>query len=136
VKVLPIVGKDPESQRMEMIKKEEERLKVLIRRENQQRRVKEKASQRLNSNYLEDYDDDDENAVSLSALKKQHKQNIQDIKHQKAPIYSSDEDLSEEESRKRLMKAKRPAIGESDSDEAEVSRKKRAKISDSEEEDE
>lgn len=31
---------------------------------------------------------------------------------QKAPIYSSDEDLSEEESRKRLMKAKRPAIGE------------------------
>jgi len=31
---------------------------------------------------------------------------------QKAPIYSSDEDLSEEESRKRLMKAKRPAIDE------------------------
>ena len=42
--------------------------------------MKEKASQRLNSNYLEDYDDDDENAVSLLAIKKQHKQNITDIK--------------------------------------------------------
>jgi len=62
------------------LQKEEERLKASIRRENQQRRVKEKASQRLNSNYLEDYDDDDENAVSLSAIKKQHKQNITDIK--------------------------------------------------------
>ena len=62
------------------MQKEEERLKASIRRENQQRRVKEKASQRLNSNYLEDYDDDDENAVSLSAIKKQHKQNITDIK--------------------------------------------------------
>ena len=54
VKVLPIAGKDPESQRTEMIKKEEERLKASIRRESQQRRMKEKAHQRgISSNYLE-----------------------------------------------------------------------------------
>ncbi|ESO04390.1 hypothetical protein HELRODRAFT_79298, partial [Helobdella robusta] len=44
VKVLPIVGKDPESQRSELIKKEDERLKAVTRRENQQRRMKEKVS--------------------------------------------------------------------------------------------
>ena len=45
-----------------------------MRRESQQRRIREKAYQRgINASYLEGDDDDDENAISLSAIKKQFK---------------------------------------------------------------
>lgn len=86
IRVLPAIGKDPESQRSERIKvstptntgtglcciswqtdfafllfldvsaqKEEEKLRAAIRRENQQRRVKERtaARDRITANYLE-----------------------------------------------------------------------------------
>ena len=56
--------------------KEEERLRASIRRESQQRRVREKAHQRgLSSNFLEgEYDeDDDEGGVSIKALKEKYK---------------------------------------------------------------
>jgi hypothetical protein len=58
------------------LQKEEERLRASIRRESQQRRVREKAHQRgLSGNYLEgDYDDDDEEGgVSIKALKEKYK---------------------------------------------------------------
>lgn len=51
-----------------------------MRRESQQRRVREKSHNRgLSASYLEgdqgdgDYDDDDEGAISLSAIKKDYK---------------------------------------------------------------
>ena len=57
------------------LQKEEERLRASMRRESQQRRVREKANQRgLTSNYLEgDYDDDDEEAISIAAIKNRFK---------------------------------------------------------------
>ena len=40
--MLPVVEKDPESHRNEMIKQEEQRLRASVRLESQQRRMKEK----------------------------------------------------------------------------------------------
>jgi len=59
-----------------MAQKEDERLRASIRRESQQRRMRERATQRgMSSSYLEgDYDHEDENTISLSAIKKQYKQ--------------------------------------------------------------
>lgn len=58
-----------------MIKKEEDKLKASIRRENKQRRVRERAHHRgPTASYLEpDYDDDDEEGISLSAIKSKFK---------------------------------------------------------------
>merc|ERR1712168_928585 len=96
VKVLPIplAGHNPESNRQALLKKEEDKLKTTVRREAQQRRVKEKqASKGLTGGYLDDDDDDDENSVSISKLKNKYKADKQGKSGaQKAPIYSSDSD--------------------------------------------
>lgn len=60
------------------LQKEEERLRASIRRESQQRRMREKQHQRgLSSSYLEPdrYDDEDEGeeAISLAAIKSKYK---------------------------------------------------------------
>ncbi|XP_061608056.1 RNA polymerase-associated protein LEO1 isoform X2 [Phyllopteryx taeniolatus] len=78
IRILPMAGRDPESHRNEMIKKEEERLRASIRRESQQRRMREKQHQRgLSSSYLEPdrYDDDEEGeeSISLAAIKGKYK---------------------------------------------------------------
>jgi len=60
------------------VQKEDERLRASIRRESQQRRMRERANQRgMSSSYLEgDYDHEDgDNAISISAIKKRYKQN-------------------------------------------------------------
>jgi len=59
-----------------VIQKEDERLRASIRRESQQRRMRERANQRgMSASYLEgDYDREDDNAISLSAIKKRYKQ--------------------------------------------------------------
>lgn len=140
VKVLPIAGKDPDAQRSEMIKKEDERLRASIRRESQQRRMRERANQRgMSASYLEgNYDHDDENAISISAIKKRYKQETS--KPSRMNIYSSNsEDESSEEderNRKRLLKAKKlDSDKESESDEEETTKKKAKIASDTEEED-
>jgi len=58
------------------MQKEDERLRASIRRESQQRRMRERANQRgLSTSYLEgDYEHDDDNGISLSAIKKRYKQ--------------------------------------------------------------
>lgn len=61
--------------------KEEERLRASIRRESQQRRMREKQHQRgLSANYLEPdrYDEEDEgdDAISLAAIKNRYKGGI------------------------------------------------------------
>ncbi|WAR01332.1 LEO1-like protein [Mya arenaria] len=75
VKILPISGHDPESQRSEMIKKEEERLRASMKRESQKRRVRERAHGKgLSGGYLEGYEDDeDEEGISISAIKNKYK---------------------------------------------------------------
>ena len=61
-----------------LLQKEEERLRASIRRESQQRRMREKQHQRgLSAGYLEpdryDEDDEGEESVSLSAIKSKYK---------------------------------------------------------------
>ncbi len=77
VKILAEIKKNPENMRNELMKKEEEKLKAASRRQNQQRRIREKShSKGLSANYLEDRyntDDDDNGAVSLSAIKNKFK---------------------------------------------------------------
>lgn len=126
VKVLPIVGKNPESQRSELIKKEDDKLKAVMRRENKQRRIKEKAFKRgISSHYMEtgyeEEEEEDDNTVSVSATKKRHKGH--------KPIYTSDDD-SDDNSRRRSTK--RPV--QSDSEEEEMRKiKKKNVVSDSDE---
>ncbi|XP_060115940.1 RNA polymerase-associated protein LEO1 isoform X2 [Heteronotia binoei] len=110
IRILPMAGRDPESQRTEMIKKEEERLRASIRRESQQRRMREKQHQRgLSASYLEpdryDEEDDGEEAISLAAIKNRYKGGIRE---ERARIYSSDSDEgSDEDKAQRLLKAKK-----------------------------
>ncbi|XP_028562001.2 RNA polymerase-associated protein LEO1 [Podarcis muralis] len=110
IRILPMAGRDPESQRTEMIKKEEERLRASIRRESQQRRMREKQHQRgLSASYLEpdryDEEDEGEEAISLAAIKNRYKGGIRE---ERARIYSSDSDEgSDEDKTQRLLKAKK-----------------------------
>ncbi|KAL3320992.1 Paf1 complex component [Cichlidogyrus casuarinus] len=73
VKILPVAGADPESNRLQMIRKEEEKFRASLRRESQQQRMREKqmasaASRGRPSNYEEDFIDDS-NTFSISAAK-------------------------------------------------------------------
>ncbi|XP_067245912.1 RNA polymerase-associated protein LEO1 [Chanodichthys erythropterus] len=151
IRILPMAGRDPESQRNEMIKKEEERLRASIRRESQQRRMREKQHQRgLNAGYLEpdryDEDEEGEESISLAAIKSKYKGG--GLREERARIYSSDSDEgSDEDKAKRLMKAKTLDSDEegensgkrkAEEDEESTSTKKPKKyvISDEEEEEE
>jgi len=75
VKVLAAVGKDPETEKQALIRKEEERLRATIRRETQQRRVRDRLSGRhgLSAGFLEDRDDYSDEGESLSAIKRSYK---------------------------------------------------------------
>ncbi|XP_053129084.1 RNA polymerase-associated protein LEO1 [Hemicordylus capensis] len=148
IRILPMAGRDPESQRTEMIKKEEERLRASIRRESQQRRMREKQHQRgLSASYLEpdryDEEDEGEEAISLAAIKNRYKGGIRE---ERARIYSSDSDEgSDEEKAQRLLKAKKlnsdeegePSGKRKAEDDDKASKKpKKYVISDEEDEDE
>uniref|UniRef100_A0A8C2VAX0 RNA polymerase-associated protein LEO1 n=1 Tax=Chinchilla lanigera TaxID=34839 RepID=A0A8C2VAX0_CHILA len=83
IRILPMAGRDPECQRTEMIKKEEERLRASIRRESQQRRMREKQHQRgLSASYLEpdryDEEEEGEESISLAAIKNRYKGGIRE----------------------------------------------------------
>ncbi|KAA0714560.1 RNA polymerase-associated protein LEO1 [Triplophysa tibetana] len=148
IRILPMAGRDPESQRNEMIKKEEERLRASIRRESQQRRMREKQHQRgLNAGYLEpdryDEDEEGEESISLAAIKSKYKGG--GLREDRARIYSSDSDEgSDEDKAQRLMKAKRLDSDEEgensgkrkaeDEEESAAKKPKKYVISDEEEE--
>ncbi|XP_048024687.1 RNA polymerase-associated protein LEO1 [Megalobrama amblycephala] len=151
IRILPMAGRDPESQRNEMIKKEEERLRASIRRESQQRRMREKQHQRgLNAGYLEpdryDEDEEGEESISLAAIKSKYKGG--GLREERARIYSSDSDEgSDEDKAKRLMKAKTldsdeegensgKRKAEEDEESASTKKPKKYVISDEEEEEE
>jgi RNA polymerase-associated protein LEO1 len=67
VKILTEIDKNPENKRLELIKKEEEKLKAASRRQNQQRRMREKSQHKgLTANYLEDkYQSEEEDNSSI-----------------------------------------------------------------------
>uniref|UniRef100_A0A8C9WHB6 RNA polymerase-associated protein LEO1 n=1 Tax=Scleropages formosus TaxID=113540 RepID=A0A8C9WHB6_SCLFO len=112
IRILPMAGRDPESQRNEMIKKEEERLRASIRRESQQRRMRERQHQRgLSAGYLEpdryEEDEEGEESISLAAIKSKYKGGG-GLREERARIYSSDSDEgSDDDKAQRLMKAKK-----------------------------
>ncbi len=74
VKILAEMKKNPEFKRLELMKKEEEKLKAASRRQNQQRRIREKShSKGISSNYLEDKYEDEDDEMSLNAIKNKFK---------------------------------------------------------------
>lgn len=141
IRVLPQVGQDPEAHRSEMIKKEEDRLRASIRRESKQRRLREKSHSRgLSAAYLEA--DEDDAAISLSAIKNKYRRGGAALK-ERPSIYSSDDDASdlEEQRARRLEKAK--AGPDNDDDDSDLdyfdkkaeSKKARKAIEESDEDD-
>ena len=93
IRVLPTVGLDPEANRTDRIKKEEDKLRASLRRENKARRVRERVNQRgPTASYLEpDMDEDDESGISLSAIKNKYKQRGNISYQSTADVYSDSE---------------------------------------------
>ena len=76
IKVISQVGNDPEAGRYKRVKEEEERLRADMRRDSKIKRVKERAmGNRLSSGYLEGGDSDNEEGISLAAIKNKYKRN-------------------------------------------------------------
>jgi len=121
IKVISQVGVDPEANRWERMKKEEQGLREAMRRDANKKRVREKGSSKgLSGGYLEDGDDSDNDAAfSIAAIKAKYKSGGAQPKKNK-PIYSSDEDSDLESKKgKKLEKAK---AADSDSDSARSAR--------------
>ncbi|XP_065888462.1 RNA polymerase-associated protein LEO1-like isoform X2 [Dysidea avara] len=97
IRVLPAVGKDPESQRVEMIKKEEERLRAAVRRESMQKRMREKntrPSSGFTASYLEPGEEDEE---SLSSIKQAMKSRYgRQGQHQSNDVSDNEEPYEED----------------------------------------
>eukprot|EP00092_Neocalanus_flemingeri_P095220 GFUD01121135.1.p1 GENE.GFUD01121135.1~~GFUD01121135.1.p1 ORF type:complete len:615 (-),score=221.68 GFUD01121135.1:41-1885(-) len=120
IKVISQVGVDPEANRWERMKKEEQALRDAMRKDATKKRVREKGSSKgLSGGYLEDGDDSDNDAAfSIAAIKAKYKTGGAQPK--KKPIYSSDDDSDLESKKgKRLEKAKGV---DSDSDSARSAR--------------
>lgn len=119
------MGIDPEANRWERMKKEEQGLREAMRRDANKKRVsyfmfritnllcflknREKGSSKgLSGGYLEDEDDDDDDAaISIAAIKAKYKSGGGGQQQKKKPIYTSDEDSDLESKKgKRLEKAK------------------------------
>ncbi|XP_055328006.1 RNA polymerase-associated protein LEO1-like [Paramacrobiotus metropolitanus] len=110
-------SKDPEKLRAELMRKEEERLKASIRRETQQRRIRERVYNRgITSGFLEGNDEEDDNTISLSAIKNSYKRG-----DYTRPAFSDEEESDSESRRKKLENAKDE---EDDDDDFGVKKKK------------
>ncbi|KAA3672687.1 RNA polymerase-associated protein LEO1 [Paragonimus westermani] len=109
VKILPMAGADPESNRNLLVRKEEEKLRATLRRESQLRRMRERqaisrssfgSGERRRHYGADDAEDDDEeddgNTTSLNALKRKAKNALAASRKVVAAIYSSEsESLSD-----------------------------------------
>ncbi len=75
IKVISQVGKDPEANRFQRVKEEEEKLRADMRRDSKVRRFRDKARSRgLTAGYLEGGESDEE-GVSIAAIKNKYKKN-------------------------------------------------------------
>lgn len=142
VKVLAEVGVDPETQKQELVRKEEERLRASIRRENQQRRIRERTMgghRGLTSSFLEDREDDsDEGGESLAAIKRSFKPGGRDFNRATKKQPGDDSSSSESDLSERAPSAggKRADSDRDDDDDEEftsVGKKKQRVIQDSDE---
>ncbi|XP_073235660.1 RNA polymerase-associated protein LEO1-like [Porites lutea] len=123
IKLLSAAGMDPEAQRTELIKKEDERLRTQLRRENQQRRMRERSQAKgLSASFLEPdrYEDEGEDLEqSLLAIKNKYKKKLakgfgsesDEVESEGAEGLESDE---EEEDKERLLNAKEGMESEDD----------------------
>jgi RNA polymerase-associated protein LEO1 len=115
VKVINDIGANPEAQKQQLIRKEEEKLRAIMRRESQQRRVRERPRMSgLSSGFLEGYDSD-ENGESLSSIKNKYQRGGRyDAYASSALMSDSDEsDTQDRDRSRRIHEAKM------DSDESE-----------------
>merc|ERR1712226_1777257 len=138
IKVLPMAGKDPESLRNEMLKKEDEKLKASLRRDAQQRRIKERQQARgLNKSYLDGtVSDDDEhgNSFSVRNIKNQYGKSgmpggniYSDSENEESSTEEEDEDVDDsksavskrEEEQSSATKRKKPTTLVSSDEEAD-----------------
>ncbi|VDN56465.1 unnamed protein product [Dracunculus medinensis] len=128
VKVLTAVGENPESQKAEIVRKEEERLRAQNRREAQQRRNRLRPMMRsgLSANFLEEKDEDSE-GESIAAIKNKYKYGYGD---RSMPDHSDSEDSDS----RRLHDAKHDSGDTSDSDQEVRKQKKKIIIEDDEDE--
>jgi len=99
IRQLPSVGKDPETRREELCKKEEERLIAQRRRDSMARKMREKnMSKNMSASYLEP---DDDEGDSIQAIKNSYKEKAKEKKTPKktkvSDVYSSDEETPPEE---------------------------------------
>ncbi len=131
IKVISQVGRDPEANRYKRVKEEEERLRADMRRDSKIKRTKERAlHNRLSSGYLEGADSDNEEGISLSAIKNKYKKGKG--RGAKAQEYSSNEDDDDDDSdietkkARKLEKAKN-ALKDSD-EESEASNRSRSPV--------
>ena len=120
IRVIPNVGKDPEAHRSEMIKKEEDRLKASIRRENKMRRVRERANIRgPTASYLEPdgHDEEaDDGTISLSAIKNKFKKGNYSNIYTDSESSDDDSDLDISNKKKITTDGKRKAAKIEESD--------------------
>ncbi|XP_064393046.1 RNA polymerase-associated protein LEO1-like [Halichondria panicea] len=128
IRVLPAVGRDPESDRLARIKKEEVNLRANVRKESQKRRIRERHAQKggLTASYLEpdrELDlEDDIGAIKSSVRSRVYK------------AYDS-EDGSSDEERQRLLQAKKDDEGTKRESGVKVKRSKQRILSDEDESD-
>lgn len=126
IKVISQVGLNPEAHREQMMKMEEDKLRASTRREGKQRRVRKVATDGrgcgLSASYLDD--DDNENVISLSAIKNRYKRsNALGQKYQsRANVYPSDDeegsDIEDRMKARKLEKAKTLKMSDDEEDDA------------------
>lgn len=129
IKVISQVGVDPEANRWERIKKEEQGLREAMRRDANKKRVREKgATKGLSGGYLEDGDDSDNDAAfSIAAIKAKYKSG--GSQPNKKPIYSSDEDSDVESKKGKKLEKAKAVDSDSDSARSAASSKSRSSSS-------
>lgn len=122
IKILTSVGHDPEAERAENLKKEEESLRQLMR----QRKPIKKRTKKISAGYDQNPDEgsDEEGAISIAAIKNKYKKGGAGGSDSKKPIYSSDEnddasDGSDFDTRRNKKDKSRPTKALKDSDDEE-----------------
>lgn len=107
IKILTQVGHDPTANRLVNLKKEEEKLRAAMRAQSRPKPAKKSAkggdASGANTSYAHDDGSDDENAISLSAIKNKYKAD-KSGKSGGAGIYSSDDDDGSDFEGKRTKK--------------------------------
>ncbi|KAL7064917.1 hypothetical protein AAHC03_05309 [Spirometra sp. Aus1] len=125
VKILPVAGADPESNRHALVRKEEERLRASLRRESQQRRMRERQlasaahRNRRSSLTVSGYGDDENSldegtSISLAAIKRDTKAGRSSSTRKNTSALSSDDSASDISDTPVRKKAKISDEGESD----------------------